>query len=884
MNLDRIKFNIAALMAAGAATTVLAVNDDAPMTPSLTGDSGMMSIGALVPDDGMMQGGSLLNGDSLKQAAIDNTVQKAADLYKHLKWQKYENQPEKEMYATAFDCYSTCLDAMQLAPAGSPQWEQCKSMLRDINKELEAAAFYYSGIGDQAMLTQFAQAFVDTHMMEAFKGEEFPRNTAYPAIVYIAASGAYNAKDFNKAIDYFDRYLSTGDEKSREQIYLFLGQACINTGKYDRAIKAMGDAVALYPDNYNLLLIAIQGCIDGGHSELLQPFLDKALAQKPSDEQLLNIQGKLYEDQQQYQKALDTYRKLEELRPDNLGVARHIALCYYNLGVDFYNKAIYEEDEKEAKKYSRQSNTYFDAAAMKLEEVVANDPTSLKYLKALAVSYGCLGNKDKFEAVNTRIRALGDSPVAEKSMPGLITANDGDAPNFAGSGKNGADMIKSKAPLYSDFAKSYVQKHLNEWAKKGEFEKNDDYQKRVNELTLNQEYERLSRKAQDEYLTAYGKRLRLTDFTLEPYDADNETYLIKTTYGPIYLKVPADNSEAETFKSNWKGVHFKNPTYYIENNEVKIGGITFVTPFGKEYSYNVGKEIPVYKPQIDLAGITISTPTGLGRPADAPQVTYKPSDVDENIPYNSKQSPSTFAVIIANESYANVPRVEAALNDGEAFSKYCNLTLGIPKENIRVYKDATLGKMLRAIADIRNVVKSVDGNADVIFYYAGHGMPDEGTKDAFLLPVDGDAMVSESCVSLGKLYNDLADMDARSVMVFLDACFSGGNRSGGMLTAARGVAIKPKQTAPKGNMFTLSAASGQETAMPYKEKNHGLFTYYLLKKLQETKGNVTLKELSDYVIDNVRRQATIVNKKPQTPQVSTSGKMADEWTKRKMRD
>ena len=121
-------------------------------------------------------------------------------------------------------------------------------------------------------------------------------------------------------------------------------------------------------------------------------------------------------------------------------------------------------------------------------------------------------------------------------------------------------------------------------------------------------------------------------------------------------------------------------------------------------------------------------------------------------------------------------------------------------------------------------------------------------------------------------------------MVFLDACFSGGNRSGGMLTAARGVAIKPKQTSPKGNMFTLSAASGQETAMPYKEKNHGLFTYYLLKKLQESKGNVTLKELSDYVIDNVRRQATIVNKKPQTPQVSTSGNMAVEWTKRKIRN
>ena len=230
MNVNWIKFNLAALLTAGAATSLLAVNDDAPMTPSLGGAPGMMNLGNLIPDESMMQGVSLVDGDSLKQAAIDNTVQKATDLYKHLKWQKYENQPEKEIFATAFDCYSTCLDAMKLSAKGSQQWEQCKSMLRDINKDLEAGAFFYSGVGDQNMLTQFAQAFVDTHMMDAFKGEEFPRNSAYPAIVYIAASGAYNAKDYSKAIDYFDRYLSTGDEKSREQIYLFLGQACINTG------------------------------------------------------------------------------------------------------------------------------------------------------------------------------------------------------------------------------------------------------------------------------------------------------------------------------------------------------------------------------------------------------------------------------------------------------------------------------------------------------------------------------------------------------------------------------------------------------------------------------------------------------------------------------
>ena len=126
-------------------------------------------------------------------------------------------------------------------------------------------------------------------------------------------------------------------------------------------------------------------------------------------------------------------------------------------------------------------------------------------------------------------------------------------------------------------------------------------------------------------------------------------------------------------------------------------------------------------------------------------------------------------------------------------------------------------------------------------------------------------------------------MNAASTMVFLDACFSGAQRGDGMLVAARGVAIKPKAATPQGNMYVLSAASGQETAMPYREKNHGIFTYYLLKKLQETKGDVTLKELTDYVTRQVKEQSNNINKKPQNPQVTLSGNMGSMWNSLKLR-
>ena len=70
-----------------------------------------------------------------------------------------------------------------------------------------------------------------------------------------------------------------------------------------------------------------------------------------------------------------------------------------------------------------------------------------------------------------------------------------------------------------------------------------------------------------------------------------------------------------------------------------------------------------------------------------------------------------------------------------------------------------------------------------------------------------------------------------------------------------------------GNLVVVSAAQGDQTAYPYSEKQHGLMTYFLLKKLQETKGEATLGELSDYIITNVKRVSLVEQGKSQIPSV-----------------
>jgi len=259
------------------------------------------------------------------------------------------------------------------------------------------------------------------------------------------------------------------------------------------------------------------------------------------------------------------------------------------------------------------------------------------------------------------------------------------------------------------------------------------------------------------------------------------------------------------------------------------------------------------------------------------QIASLRADVDVNIPVNSQINDKTFVVIIANENYSREVNVEFANNDGKVFKEYCEKTFGIPSKNIHFSKDATFGTMRSEINWINDVAEAYNGEAKIIFYYAGHGMPNEADKSAYLLPVDGFSSDYETAIKVEKLYNKLSQYPTQGVTVFLDACFSGSVRDNGMLAIARGVKIKPKQTQLKEKMIVFTAATGDETAFPYKEKQHGLFTYFLLKKLQETKGDVDYQTLSNYIIENVKRQSIVVNQKFQTPQILAAPEIQNSW-------
>jgi hypothetical protein len=267
-----------------------------------------------------------------------------------------------------------------------------------------------------------------------------------------------------------------------------------------------------------------------------------------------------------------------------------------------------------------------------------------------------------------------------------------------------------------------------------------------------------------------------------------------------------------------------------------------------------------------------------------PAVLTGPGEDDVSfIPFRNPPNPLRFALIIGNEDYSSYQvglqresNVDFAIRDAELFRTYAVNVFGVPEENILFIINARNIEMRREINKLTGIINSLDGKAEIFFYFAGHGFPDPNTKDPYIIPVDVTGSSLEFAVKLSDLYGNLAKYPSRRITVFLDACFSGGARNVG-LVSARSVRVRPREEMLDGNLVVFSASSESQIAHPYREKQHGIFTYFALEKMKETRGNITYSEFSDYLRRTVAVRSILVNSAEQSPQVNVSPTIEEVW-------
>jgi len=262
--------------------------------------------------------------------------------------------------------------------------------------------------------------------------------------------------------------------------------------------------------------------------------------------------------------------------------------------------------------------------------------------------------------------------------------------------------------------------------------------------------------------------------------------------------------------------------------------------------------------------------------ASAGESAATPSDVD-NLTGSTKVAvrKHAYAVVIGIEKYrGKLPKADFADRDAKVMGEYLTKVLGYPEENVVVLdnENATRTDMEKYLEGW--LPNRVEKDSTVFFYFSGHGTPNAKTGDAYLVPYDGDpAFVERTGYPVKRLYEQLGKLPTKEVVVVLDTCFSGAGGRSVIAQGARPMVLSIENPIlVGGKTVVLAASSGDQISSTYRQKSHGLLTYFFLKGLQgeadrNKDGTIDLAELFEYVKPQVERVARREFNNDQIPQL-----------------
>ena len=231
---------------------------------------------------------------------------------------------------------------------------------------------------------------------------------------------------------------------------------------------------------------------------------------------------------------------------------------------------------------------------------------------------------------------------------------------------------------------------------------------------------------------------------------------------------------------------------------------------------------------------------------------------------NTEISNNKVALIFGIENYSDSPKAQFANLDAKYFYDYARKAFGVNKQNIKILvdQDATFIETNKVITKwLRS--KIVEGESELIIFFAGHGLASPNGKELFLLSHDSDPdLLDITALSRTKLFESIMSFNPSSVTMFLDTCYSGVSRDEEMLLAsARPIrVVADDQDESPSNFSIFSASKLDQISSGLSQAKHGIFSYYLMKGLEgkadlNNDKQITNGELLAYMDKNVSKKA-----------------------------
>ena len=226
----------------------------------------------------------------------------------------------------------------------------------------------------------------------------------------------------------------------------------------------------------------------------------------------------------------------------------------------------------------------------------------------------------------------------------------------------------------------------------------------------------------------------------------------------------------------------------------------------------------------------------------------------------SNRPPQKWAIIIGIDEYTDtgISDLKWTVNDAKGvYDTLTTISSGFDKDNVLLLiPDAdedhkpTRNNILAMLATWLSLPEKQD---TVLIYFAGHGIERDGVS--YILPQDAKIALPELTAIQTKYMKDqLQVCKAEKRILVLDACHSGAGRGENKM----GEALDRELSDAKG-MITLASCRLKEISYEWDEKQHGVFTHYLIEALKGAAdrgdGVLWASEVNVYVWDKVRKWA-----------------------------
>ncbi|HYP00955.1 MAG TPA: caspase family protein, partial [Pyrinomonadaceae bacterium] len=229
------------------------------------------------------------------------------------------------------------------------------------------------------------------------------------------------------------------------------------------------------------------------------------------------------------------------------------------------------------------------------------------------------------------------------------------------------------------------------------------------------------------------------------------------------------------------------------------------------------------------------------------------------------QAGGYFALVIGNNAYQHVQRLKTAEADAKEIEAILRTDYGF---QTKLLLNATRQQIISAINSYR---RELSADANLLIYYAGHGVNDQEIDKAYWLPVDARLDDNSNWISADDITSNIKGIPAKHVLIVSDSCYSGTLTRG--LEASLPAPSERQRYLQKmwaGKSRTLMASGGNEPVADGGGGNHSIFANALLRGLaQMERDEFTAGELfREFIEESVGGRA---NQTPEYNPLRNSG-------------